>query len=87
MQEHVSVGEFSRWLESDRVWKAQVLDEMREHRQETRQHGEKLAALDAVKGRADAAEASAASTKKWAVLGGAVAAIINGVLLVFGGGK
>jgi hypothetical protein len=80
MTEHISAGEFTRWLESDREWKSQVLDELIVH-------GERLAALEAVKDQASAAEESAASTKKWAVVGGTVAAIINGFLLVFGGGK
>lgn len=83
MTEHVSAGEFDRWLKGDGEWKAQILMEIREHRQETRDHGERLAKLEAVKQQAERAESTATSTKRWTVVGGVIAAIINGVLLAF----
>lgn len=81
--EHITAGEFSRWLQSDELWKAQVLIEMREHRQETREQGERLAALEAVKSQAQRAEDTAISTKRWTVIGGIIAAIVNGFALAF----
>jgi hypothetical protein len=75
----LTTGEFSRWLESDRVFKSDVIDRLTEH-------GERLARIEAVRTDAARAEAAAVSTKKWAVVGGAMAAVINGFLLVFGSG-
>lgn len=77
MTDHLSTGEFSRWLESDRVFKADVLDRLTEH-------GERLARIEAIRNDAGRAERAAVSTKKWAMVGGVVAAIINGFVIAFG---
>lgn len=76
----VSTGEWARWLETDREFKTYVRDTMSEH-------GERLARIEATKTDAARAENAAVSTKKWAMIGGAAAAIINGFLLVFGSSK
>lgn len=74
--EHISAGEWTRWLESDREWKGQVLGHLIDH-------GERLARLE-VKDDAGRAEQAAATTKWWAVVGTLVTAIVNGVLIALG---
>ncbi len=73
---HLTEGEWSRWLESDRQFKAHLFLTLTDH-------GERLARIEANKTDAARAENAAVFTKKWAVAGGVVAAIINGFLLAF----
>lgn len=80
MDQHLTSGEWSRWLDSDRQFKSEVMDRLIDH-------GERLARIEANKTDAARAEQAAVATKKWAVVGGSLAAIINGFLLVFGGNK
>lgn len=80
MDEPLSTGEFSRWLESDRDFKRTLLVQLTDH-------GERLARIEAVKVDAHRAENAAVSTRKWAMVGGIVAALINGFLLTFGASK
>lgn len=78
MVDHITEGEWTRWLESDRDFKGAVLDKLTDH-------GERLARIEATRINAARAEQAAVSTKKWAVFGGAIATIINGFLLAWGG--
>ena len=83
----IRASEFERWADDDRAWKKDLLDRVVNH-------GERLTRLETVrdaalqsKTNAENAASDAALTRKWAVVGGIVAAIINGFLLAFGGHK
>ena len=76
-QEHLSAGEWDRWQTNDREWKREALDHLINH-------GERLARLETYRDDVGRAESAATSTKKWAVVGGVVAAIINGALIAMG---
>lgn len=72
--EPITAGEWTRWLNADNQWKGQVLEHLVAH-------GERLATLEAQESRAAQA---ASTTKKWAVVGGVTAAVINGILVALG---
>ncbi len=74
--QYITTGEFSRWADDDREWKRETLAYVIDTR-------ERVAKLEGMTDSAANAEHSATVTKRWAVFGGTLAAIINGFLLVF----
>lgn len=74
--EHLTAGEWERWLADDRQWKGVVLNHVIES-------SERLARLEA-RDDAGRAERAADTTKRWTVIATIVTAVVNGALLAFG---
>ena len=78
--EFLTAGEFSRWAECDREWKADLNKTMTAH-------AERLAALEVLRTRAETAETSATSARRWASAGAIVQTLVNAIVLAFTGGS
>ena len=78
---HISAREFERWIKADSEWKDALLEELREHRKETREHGERLAVLNALQVRTESAEGSAKISKRVAYVTAVIIGIIQAIEL------
>lgn len=72
----ITPGEWTRFVDSDREFKHEVLGHLMDH-------GERLARLETVKEQADKASADAAVSKRWSMVSTAVTALVNGLMLAF----
>jgi len=80
---HISAREFERWIKSDSEWKDALMEELRDHRKETREHGERLAVLHALQDRTENAEGSAKTAKRVTYITAIVVGVIQAFQLAF----
>lgn len=77
MTEHLGTGEWERWREDDRLFKAQVMEHLIDH-------GQRLVAVETNMGRADKAADSAESAKRWSMAGNVIGVVLNAILVGLG---
>lgn len=77
MTEHLTAGEWDRWRDDDRAFKAQVTELLLDHT-------ERLTRVETNAGRAESAAVSAESAKKWSMVSNIIGVVINAGMVAFG---